>query len=74
MRLQQLDVSLYTQDRESLAVVIHHLETTRQNLVDLLAEGVGSEKAKRKTRETLARIDVELPGLSTELERESVFS
>jgi hypothetical protein len=39
---------------ESLTAVILHLETTRQNLIDLIAKEVGSEKAKQKTKEALA--------------------
>ena len=41
-------------DRESLAAAKLHLETTRQNLIDVLAKEGGSQKTKQKTREALA--------------------
>lgn len=59
--------------RGNLTAAILRLGTTRQNLVDLLAKDVGSEKAKQKTREALATVDAELSHLSNEADRESVF-
>jgi hypothetical protein len=54
-----------TGNRESLTSAILHLETTRQNLIDLLA-GDGSERAKQEIRKLLATIDAELFRLSDE--------
>jgi len=60
-------------DRESLTAVILHLETTRQNLIDLLAKEVGSEKAKQMTKEALETVDAELSRLSGDSAGESIL-